>query len=103
MKVEKLNDNCWKIILHKEDDLNSREFPRELFCIIFNLVDIQNVKSISYFASKKSIDKMINLKDDAGEYLIASEHLYLVEDLQDNEVIVRFEPIKIYSLQEILK
>jgi hypothetical protein len=69
---------------------------------IYNAIDAENIKLIGYFSSKNTIRKLVKTKDACGNYMVSSKYLFFA-DLQDNEVIIKFETAKIYSLEEILK
>jgi hypothetical protein len=104
MKIEKLNDNCWKIILEEKQG-ESEKYIIDLAYIaydLYNQINFENVKLIGYFASKIIINNLAKFKDACGHYLISQDYLFYA-DLPDNEIIVKFEPIKIYLLKEILK
>lgn len=109
MKIEKLNDNCFKIIL-EEDCFIGMTYKMDLHNCVSDLylkleesgVKLDACRLVGYFMNKDLLFKALQLKNNCAEPLIPSKYLFFA-DLQDNEVIVKFEPTKIYSLEEILK
>lgn len=109
MKIEKLTDNCFKVTLEKEsyESLDYQININNLFSILY--LELENCgiklnacKLLGYFMNKDLFFRVLQFKDSCGNNLVSDKYLFIA-DLPYNEVIIKFEPVKIYSLEEILK
>lgn len=106
MKIEQLKDSCFKITLNS-NNYESEPYLTDMCNLFYSLykelpIDLGYCKLYGFFMNKNLLFKALNLKNGCGSNYVSSEYLFFA-DLQDNEIIVKFEPVKKYTLEEILK